>query len=335
MDADTHLPSDDVPTDAFERRLPAENPYQRWLFFDANRWLVVAPIMVLVLAVHVALAWANVLDYRDTSTVTLLMSAYIAGNFTLVTIVITVNQLVLSREFGKPHTLRARNEGIQEFRNDVEDAAGRSVSPADPEGFLRVIALALRDHGDRLRELAPGVRDPELADEFETYTSAVREEAERLIADLDDVEFGDFDILISLLFYRIAWQLQSTRRFRDAHGESLPKAAVELLDDTQTLLRLLNIARQYLQTLYMQRELARLSRLLLYVGLPALLVSTVTMLVYPANPGQLDRPALLQALVVVASSVAYAPLAILLAFVVRISTIVSRMAVLSPFISNG
>lgn len=35
------------------------------------------------------------------------------GNLTLVPITITINQLVLSREFGKPHDLRERDEGVR------------------------------------------------------------------------------------------------------------------------------------------------------------------------------------------------------------------------------
>lgn len=335
MDGDSELPLADIPLDTYEQRLPTENAFQRWLFFDANRWAIIGLLMAGTLATLLALVWTDVLQYRDSNAVQLLMSAFIAGNFTLVTIVITVNQLVLSREFGKPHTLQERNEGIQSFRRDVEDAVGRGVAPEGPRAFLRTIAGALNDRAVRLGEMTGEVSDGQAADEIERFASAVRDQTAALDDDLADTAFGEFDLLVALLFYRIAWQLHSTRRLREEYREVLPAAAVEALDEMQTLLRQLNISRQYLQTLYLQRELARLSRLLLYVGIPALLVSTVTMLAYPSNPGTVGNPALAQFAVALASAVAFLPIAILLSYVVRISTIVSRMAVLSPFISNG
>lgn len=335
MDAESKLPLADVPLDAYEQQLPAENELQRWLFFDANRWLIIGLLTVGTILAFLALVWADVLRYQDESGVQLLMSALIAGNFTLVTIVITVNQLVLSREFGKPHTLRERNEGIQAFRNDVETAVGQSIDPADPRRFLRTIVGALHDHATRLRETTTGLDDPQLVDEIETFTSAVRDQTADLDDDLAGTQFGKFDVLVSLLFYRIAWQLHGARRLRKGHGEALPADAVDLLEDINTLLRQLNISRQYLQTLYLQRELAQLSRLLLYVGFPALLVSAITMMAYPTDIRTVGSPLALQTAVIVASTVAFVPLAILLSYVVRISTIVSRMALLSPFISNG
>lgn len=333
MDSNTDLTHRDVPIDAYEHRLPAETPLQRLLFFRLNRWLIVIPILIFVFAVSFALGHAGILVVRNQSMVGFLLSVFIAGNFTLVTIVITINQLVLSREFGKPHSLRERNKGIQAFRRDVLDSIGRETGPAGPRPFLRSLVQSIEERATRLEEAVDG-RD-ELVADVERFASAVGEQAADLDADLDDGEFGEFDLLISMLFYRIAWQHHATQRLQAEHTESLSDEAIEHLQKIEKLLEHFNTARQYVQTLYMQKELAQLSRLLLYVSFPTLLVISFTMLLYTRGSSVTVDPKLLLPLVSLAITMAFFPLAILLAYMLRISTIVSRMPLLSPFVYDG
>lgn len=136
-------------------------------------------------------------------------------------------------------------------------------------------------------------------------------------------------------FYRIAWQIHMTERIRSQYGDALSASAAELLDDIEELLRAFNLARQYIQTLYMQKELAELSRLLLYFGIPSLLLIGFTMLLYTPGRGTTLGVWHFEVVFSIAGSVAFLPLLILFAYVIRVSTIVSRMPLISPFINDG
>jgi hypothetical protein len=337
----TSLPPKDVPEGEFERSLPTTSPFQRWLLFEANRWLVALPLLFAIFFTFFALGRSGLLDYHYESTATLLLSVLIGGNFTLVAIVVTINQLVLSREFGKPHTLRERNQGILQFRGDVEEIIGTDVAPEDPLEFLREIVGALADRGERLRRLADDAAPLDEAggarveDDVDAYADAIRESTDELDDVLRQSEFGNFDVLVAMLFYRIAWQIHANRRISARHADVLPDAAAGVLDDIEQLLLHFNVGRQYVQTLYMQKELAELSRLLLYFGVPSLIVMSFAMLVYSEGPAITIGARNLTLAISVAAASGFVPLAILLSYMIRISTIVSRMPLLNPFISDG
>ncbi|NEU55682.1 hypothetical protein [Halorussus sp. MSC15.2] len=330
----TELPSEDVPDDEYEFRLPAETSLGRWLVFDANRLLLASLVVAGVFAWFLALTWSGTLVVTNENTASLLLSVFVAGNFTLISIVITINQLVLSREFGKPHTLRERNEGIKRFRESLESLAGVTVGPPDPLELLRMVLRNIADRTNALREATGETDDPRLRAETDRLADTVTEETERVDSTLDESQLGDFDVLVSMLFYRSAWQLNAARRIRGQYADTLPESAAESLDELEELLRGFNVARQYVQTLYMQKELAELSRLLLYVGVPSLVVSSSAMLVY-RDPGVTVGAGPLVVVYSAVAAAAFAPIAILLSYVIRVSTIVSRMPLLSPFVTDG
>ena len=85
----------------------------------------------------------------------------------------------------------------------------------------------------------------------------------------------------------------------------------------------------------MQKELAELSRLLLYVGIPSLVATSSVMLVYTVGPGVTIGAGEMTIFFGAVSAAAFVPIALLLSYVIRVSTIVSRMPLLSPFVTDG
>lgn len=332
--SDDLLP-DDVPTRDYEVRLPTESAFQRWLLFDASRWTIVAIIVAVIGGSFLLAGRYGVVSFRNESTGALFLSVVVAGNFTLVSVVITINQLVLSREFGKPHVLRQRNEGILDFREDVTGLAGGGVGPADPLLFVRRVVRSLDDRSTELRERVDDADNSRLVRSVETLSRDVSTDAAETDAALADAEVGHFRVLTTLLFFRIAWQLHATRRIRTEFEADLDDATATAVEELERLLQDLNIARQYLQTLYMQKELGELSRLLLYVGIPSLILTGLGMLVYRPETGvTVPRPLFVPVYSVVAAA-GFLPMALLLSYMVRISTIVSRMPLLNPFLTDG
>lgn len=329
----TEEPAVDLPD--YERQLPATSSLKRWVLFDGHRGVVAAAVLALLFAAFLA-AWAvDFVAFRREGPATLLLSVFIAGNFTLVTIVIAINQLVLSREFGKPHSLRERDEGVRQLRRDVEAATDVDVAPAEPLAFVRAIVDEIGDRATEIRDEVADVDDSDLRAATAEYGETVSTEAERLDAALSRVEFGVFAGLSTMLFFPSAWAIHGARRLRAERVAQSVDADHRALDAIEDALRLFNVTRQYAKTLYMQEEVARLSRQLLYVGVLALVVPALVMLVYGEAAGTTVETAALPPVFLAASLVSFAPLSLLLAYVVRVSTVVSHTPLIGPFITDG
>jgi len=77
------------------------------------------------------------------------------GLLTLLTVALSVNQLVLSRLFGSAGTLSDQLEGTLDYRRTVEELAGVAASPNEPTAFLGLLADSLaRRVGDFRRSVA-------------------------------------------------------------------------------------------------------------------------------------------------------------------------------------
>ena len=191
------------------------------------------------------------------------------------------------------------------------------------------------ENAEHLRGSTTLKGDADARGAVERLGEEVVDQAERVRDVLDRAEFGEFSVLSALLFYRNGWQTHAIRRIRADHGEAFSaeeEATLERLDD---LLHEFQIARQYVQTLYLQKELASLSRLLLYVGVPSLLFLSLVMLVYRPGGGVTIESAWLLPGFVVAMAAGFAPLSILFSYVLRASSLPSRMPLVSPFITDG
>jgi hypothetical protein len=103
----------------------------------------------------------------------------------------------------------------------------------------------------------------------------------------------------------------------------LSARAGTLLDELRELFVSMDVLRQYFKALYVQQELANLSRLIAYSGVTSFLTSVFLILLFARGTPVLG-PVLLEVLVSAALGVAFAPFAVLVSYIVRIATIVKR-----------
>jgi len=317
------------PADTMRERSPRSTAWA-YVLFDANRKFVAVGLL---LGVFLGLVGLSVLlpaaegaltsgDPVETG-----LQALIGATITGVTLVLTLNQLVLSQELGAVGDQRERMEGAMEFRDDVADVLGDSVSPAEPSAFLR----ALVDHaGDRARAVRDAVDEPD--DDLETLLDSTEENADEVSEGLSDATFGEFDVLSAALDFNYSWKLYAARRALAERDGDDP--AVEPLEELVEALRLFGPAREHFKTLYFQSELIALSRAVLAVALPSLVVNVAALLFVdlPKLSGSfLGVPVnVLAASAVVA--VAVAPFVVLLSYVLRIATVTGRTLSIGPFI---
>jgi hypothetical protein len=119
--------------------------------------------------------------------------------------------------------------------------------------------------------------------------------------------------------------LQST------YPEELTPDAQEHRDTLVTRLKHVDVARQYLKTVYIQEELSRLSRNLLYVGVPVILAGLGLMDVFVSSRRAVLSSVQLSVITPVFATIGGAPLVLLFTYVLRLSVVSERTAAITPF----
>lgn len=151
---------------------------------------------------------------------------------------------------------------------------------------------------------------------------------------LGDEDTGVYEALLATLRTDHGRQLRTVSRLRSEHGDRLGRQERESLDAIADLLKQIDVARRYYRTIYVQKELARLSRVLLYVGLPAVFVAGTALVLYNVATVRAFHPLWYATIVVGTFALGFAPLAVLFSFVVRLAWMAQRMATVMPFVAE-
>lgn len=318
---------DDAPEDATgpERASPVS-----WLFVDGNRLLLTGLFVGLTYVVLVAVSTLiGPLQREETSPMFYLFSALAGGNFTLVTIVISVSQLVVSRQLGTPGEIRDRIEVSNDFRETVEETSDVDVAPVTPTGFLHYLVEQAASLVRPLRREA-AARDGEEWAELYEATDRLSAHLGRVESNLARPEVSLASALSVTLETNYSADIFRLETIRATYGERYPESLRDGLDLLSVRLRQVDVGRQYLKTLYVQDELSELSINLLYVGIPAVLASVVMLRGFSVGFETIS-PDVLFAFVPVGITVALAPLLMLFAYVLRITTVARRTIAITPF----
>jgi len=276
-------------------------------------------------------------------------AAFIGVIVTGVSLVVSLNQLVLSQELGALGDQRDRMEGATRFRTDLEELLGLEVAPSEPSAFVRAILDDLRERGERLRGDARSDAGPtggnarseagptggdDLEADVDEFVAALLAEAEAVDDRLADAEFGTFNVLWNVLRFDYSRHINAARRLRARHGEALSERRRGILDHLIEVLRLFGPAREHFKTLYFQWALVDLSRLLLYLSVPALVVIGVFMMTVSADdfPGRTLGVDHLMWAASAVYTVGLSPFVVFLVYVLRIATVAKRTLAIGPFV---
>lgn len=312
-----------------------ESPFKRWVLLDGDRLTLTVMLSFVVFAICFGLGLAGFVPVTDPAVSTTLVAAIVGGTLPFVTIVLAINQLVLAQELGWAGDLEERFDEMTSFRREVESATDTPVSPAAPADFLDLIVRTVADRAKTLRPVADRVDDPDLATRVDDFVDAITAESEVITDALDDAEFGTFDALSSVLGHFNGTHLYTARSLRTRHADDFPEGARETFDSLIDLLGHLAVARQTFKTLYIEYELAHLSKILLYVGLPTLLGGGLFLLTYGSIVGVVGDPLVLLVVVSAVVTLVFLPFVVLLVYTLRIATIASRTADFGPFVPRA
>ena len=326
---------DSFSTDTLRGRT-GESRLAHWFLLDANRWLLAGMLSLVAFVAFVGLG-AVALPLReamaDGSPVDTAFQALIAAILTGVTLVVSINQLVLSQELGRLGDQQTWMNEAMEYRRTVEDLFG-SVGPPDPAQFLQALVQTSSDRAEGLADAVADTDNETLRSRTDRLVENVCRNSEEIYSQLETSDFGEFGVLRSGLNYNYSWKIYAVRRLRHEHEESLGEDERAAFDELIDSLTLFGPALEHFKSLYFQWELVHLTRSIVYAGLPGVVVATATVLYLEPEsvPGATLGVDNMVWLVSASTTVALVPFFLLAAYVLRIATISKRTGSLGPFI---
>lgn len=254
------------------------------------------------------------------SLTTLLGSGMFSGLLTLITVTLSINQLILSRVFGSPSDLSNRLEGSLDFRRTVEKTVNVPTSPNQPGGFLALVGGELETRTAKLERIVTQA-DVGFREEVTGHTSDLVKYAERL-GEAEETQ-NTFELLYMLLGSEYADHIDAMRTLRAKYGDQLPREAYAHLEAIIELLKAVAIIRQFFKTLVIQQDLATLSRRLIYTGTVAALLTYFLTTVYTSSSSLPTAvpPAYMPLVITVATPFLFAPLVVLVVSLLRVATV--------------
>lgn len=305
---------------------------REWFVLVGNR-LVVAAAITLAFGLGVlALTMTSVTDVTSTPRLIYLLQTIVGGNITLLTIVLSINQLVLSRELKTPGELHEQIENVVRYRTRVEGTTRTDALPATPDDFLQLLLDGTRENAQRLGGVVREAERDRLVREVNALVTRLTSHADDVRSVQEYSQGGIFSALAVLLETNYSDELNEAQRIRTTYDEELEPATRRMLEELIANLKQVDVARQYFKSLYTQSELARLSRILLYIGVPAVGSALLLFLVSVDGPSEtIAVRSYLSASVIVVVTLGFAPLAVLFSFVLRVATVAQRTVAITPF----
>lgn len=305
---------------------------REWFVVDGDRLLVAAGISAAVFVALLGLDEVGAIAFVNDDSITRLAGGMIAGTFSLVTLVVSINQLILSREFTSADEFRERLAGVVDFRRDVESAAEATVAPPEPARLFRVLLAAIDRRASALEAATADREDAELRRRVAEYVDDVTACTERVGGEMESSSFGTFHAVSAAIGYPDARQIYAARELRADHEDELSDDALDAFEDLLEALRLFDVAREHFKTTYLQLELTRFSQLTIYAGIPAVFAAVTLGLLYADYGGATLQDPYLPLVASALIAVIFLPLAVLGAFILRTAAVGRRTAPIGPML---
>lgn len=292
-----------------------------WVLLEADRLAVTGALLTMVFASFMGIAtfWTFEMQtlLTDTSTVQTILNTFLSGMILLVSIVVSINSIVLSHDITSVKNQEDRIQGAVGFRRDLGELTDGGESPSDPSSFLSVMSRIISRRAESLTSELDGV-EQEFAEEIDEYSNEISNAAEELGA-VEETSGAEFAVLWKGIGFDYGMHIERTRRIASSRG-----APSDPFEDLVDAFELFAIGREYFKTLYYTREVSQLSRTLLVVTLPAILFNASTIIAINGEvlpEGVILGLPPLQTFVAVAFTISLAPYLVLTAYMLRLATV--------------
>ncbi|RBI58437.1 hypothetical protein DMJ13_26815 [halophilic archaeon] len=326
------------PTSRIRRRLTRA---KRWIQLDADRWLVTGFLLGLSFLVIVLVGSFGPVPVQSFLTEGISPGAVLVellkAIVSVVVIVLSINQLVLSPGLGPVGEQQDRYEQTMELREKIEEHTGTRTSPSSPARFLYVLMEAIVHQAEQLREVTATSDNQLLHEQTSMFTESVITEATSVAALLADSRFGRFEVTSAALRFAISGKVRTLRDVRQTHEQTLSSTEAEVFDEMEELLELFAVAREYLKTVYIRSEYIGLSEGLLYTGLPSIVLTYCAAQIYAPTifAGQFFGIEHQLLFVSGAVTVALTPIILLIAYVFRLAAMSRSTLFIGPFAAQS
>lgn len=315
---------------------------RRWILLEGDRDAVTGALLSVTFASIVTVGSIWTFEMRvlltETGVVQQILATFLSGIILLVSIVVSINSIVLSHDITTVNKQEKRIEGIIEFRRDIGDIAGTDTAPTDPKSFLKAMANVIHSRAEALDSIGENVDETTqeaFTNDIADYIQSVATTAEDLHDAVSRVEGGDLYALWLGLETDYGPMMNRMRKFTSSYRTNLTDEEAEEFEELMRLFEMFATGREYFKTLYYSQEISELSRTLLVVSLPSIIVTIWAMLA--VNAGLLPEFWIfglspLLTFVALTFTIALAPFIILTSYMLRMATVTSRSSTAGPFI---
>ncbi|EMA41862.1 hypothetical protein C448_11946 [Halococcus morrhuae DSM 1307] len=321
------------------------NRVTQWLLITGDRRAVAAAMLVGTFVAFVIFGLygpRSIQKFLSTGTIGTLFYALMTGIITTVTLVLTLSQFGLSQQLSDLGTFRDHMNHSMEFRRDTENHIDVGVSPGQPTEFFQALARAVEEELDDLDGVMADGDNPSGTGEVAEYIDAVRAYSEDEREQLENPTFGSFGALLPVLNHNYSWKIYLGRQLRDEHADELSEEAMEQFDELIETLLFFGPTREYFKSLYFQRELVGVGRAVLYAALPAIALTGYMMVLFDPTAvsdwlfGVTNVVGISTGFLFVGVVFAFSllPFALLLAYLLRLLTVMNRTLTIGPFFLN-
>ena len=215
----------------------------QWILLDGNRHAVAGLFTLLSFFVLLSLGFFGIIRLTDQAAVRGIAGGFIPGLIAFLSIVLAINQLVLSQEFGSAGEVRNRITQVQEYRHDVEETANSGPSPVLPTEFLSFVIRTIEAKATTLEEGADPETDPRVREVIREYSRTVSDEARDARQSLEQVRPGRINALLPVLEYPDSRQLFQARRLKLDLRAGLSQDTQRALSNVTGAIELFSVTR--------------------------------------------------------------------------------------------
>lgn len=327
----------DLSTENTMRRRAGENRAKFWIILTGNRW-VLAGAMALVIFIAFVLFGAFEFPtlrttMRTSDPVETAFQGLIGAIITGTTLVVSINQLVISEEIGPVGEQRARMDTAMDYRQNTDELFG-SVSPSKPSGFLRELVETSARRAKAMKAAISENDNDDLREDIGTYADDLIDNAETASDELGDATFGTFDVLNAALDYNYARKMHDLRRLGEEYEADLDDDERTEFRETLESLAMFGPAREHIKTFYIQWALVKLSQAILYTAVPALAVAGMMVVFVDESSfhGFLFGVDYMVWAVSAGFTLSITPFLLFVSYIFRIATVAQRTLAIGPMI---
>jgi len=306
-----------------------------WFLIYGSRRTIGVLFLASVFSTFLLLNWLWPVELQrlltEETTIQGLLQTLLSGDILLVSIVVSVNALVVSQELTPIGDQHERVIESWNFREESEETIG-DISPATPAEFLRQITASIeRDLEDLSTD--SGGTEAVTDEEVEPVIESLQAHMQAVQGTLLNAEDGWFEPALFTPALDPSQEIDKVLQLHERSDEFSDPTRTSISDILKSL-QYFATAREYFKTIYYKQEFSRLSRDLIYTGVPTILLISYLLLAIRGDmfPGTTLGISNLVLFFSLAYTAALSPFLMLAGYVLRAALIAEKTVSAGGFI---